>query len=226
MGETYYPRLGSCSGLIDLYLLKKDSYYHTASFTSSEPIIHLMPHWNFVGQEGRIIKVVAYTNADSVELCLNGKTISKLNRDNYQILEWEIPFEPGELLAKGYFKNGMVLIDRKVTPSSAYKLKLILENEDVKANNENVAIYTCSVVDKDGNEVENATPTVTFTCNGPAKIYATGSDSSDHTSPYLSTRKMFNGKITVAVLLKQAGEVTLVADSENLLSTYITKKFN
>ena len=37
-------------------------------------MIHLVPHWNWQGKEGNVIPVMAYTNCDTVELFLNGKS--------------------------------------------------------------------------------------------------------------------------------------------------------
>ena len=37
-------------------------------------MLHLSPHWNWAGSEGQIIPVICFTNCDTVELFLNGKS--------------------------------------------------------------------------------------------------------------------------------------------------------
>ena len=40
-------------------------------------MVHILPHWNWEGREGQNIPVLAYTNADEVELFLNGKSLGR-----------------------------------------------------------------------------------------------------------------------------------------------------
>ena len=77
---------------------------------------------------------------------------------------------------------------------------------------------TCSVVDRDGIEVPDATPTVSFTAFGAGKIYSTGSDITEHDTIFRSTRRMRAGKIGVAVKMgNKPGTLTVIAESDGLL---------
>ena len=38
-------------------------------------MMHLFPHWNWKGKEGEFVPVLCYTNCDTVELFLNGKSL-------------------------------------------------------------------------------------------------------------------------------------------------------
>ncbi len=60
--------------------------------------------------------------------------------------------------------------------SESPQLVLSQDTMDVKANGEDIAILTCSVLDKDGNEVYDASPTVSFSSGDGCRIYSTGSD--------------------------------------------------
>ena len=40
-------------------------------------MVHLLPHWNWAGREGQTIPVMAYTNAEEVELFLNGRSLGR-----------------------------------------------------------------------------------------------------------------------------------------------------
>ena len=67
------------------------------------------------------------------------------------------------------------------------------------ANGEDVALFTCQCLDADGNIVPDASEYVRFSVNAPAKIIGTGSDHCDHTNVTLPERKMYMGKIRIAV---------------------------
>jgi beta-galactosidase len=69
----------------------------------NRPILHLVPHWNWAGSEGKPIKVfVALANVERVELFLNGKSLGTNPVDKYQMLTTEVNYEPGKLEAVGY----------------------------------------------------------------------------------------------------------------------------
>ena len=76
-GETVWPRLCSQAGAIDLFLQKKDAFYQNKSHFTDEPMVHLLPHWNFEGLEGNEITVFAYTNAEELGLFLNGESLGR-----------------------------------------------------------------------------------------------------------------------------------------------------
>ena len=97
-------------------------------------------------------------------------------------------------------------------------LKLTLDNGDICANGQDIAVVTCSAVDENGLEVPDATPFVSFDCsNEIAKIVGTGSDISDHTPVGCPDRKMRAGKITVALKTgEKIGSVELFAHADGL----------
>ena len=89
-----WPSRSSYFGIIDLAGFPKDRYYFYLAVWRPEPLVHLLPHWNWEGWEGKEIPVWAATNCDSVELFLNGKSLGekKLDRDNSLHVEWQVPY--------------------------------------------------------------------------------------------------------------------------------------
>jgi beta-galactosidase len=51
-------------------------------------MVHLLPHWNWRGREGEIIRVLAYTNAERLELFLNGVSQGEREIEKYGHGEW------------------------------------------------------------------------------------------------------------------------------------------
>ena len=216
-GEAVWPRVCSQSGAIDLFLQKKDAFYQNRSYWSDEPMVHLLPHWNWNGFEGQQIKVFAYTNAQRLELFLNGESLGSRDIEPYGHGEWSVPYTAGTLEVKAYNNGVLVATDKRITSGAPQRLVLELDTEDIKANGEDIAIVSCYTVDENGNEVYDATPEVSFSTNGLGAIYSTGSDITEHDTLFKSTRKMRAGRIGVAVKLgSTAGILTVRAQSSGL----------
>lgn len=197
-GEATWPTVCSKSGALDLFLQKKGAFYQNQSHWTEDPMVHIVPHWNFKGLEGKEILVTVYTNCDELELFLNGKSFGKKEIERYGHGEWKVPFEPGELEVKGWKDGVLCARDRRVTTGKPAALKLTLDNA-FEANGQDLALFTCECVDEDGNTVPDAAEFVRFSVNTPAIIVGTGSDNCDHNTVASQERKMYMGKIRVAV---------------------------
>ena len=214
-GEAAWPRLCSQSGAIDLYLQKKDAFYQNQSHWLETPMIHLLPHWNFKGREGEILKVWAYTNQGAAELFLNGESLGKREIEKWGHAEWQVPFAAGELKVIAYDENGKTVAeDIQRTTGAPVALKLRLDTPNVKKGD--LAVVTCYAVDAEGNEVPDVSPTVHFMGGGAAKIYSTGSSISDHKTIFSPDREMRAGRITVGVKIKDAGLCKVYAEADGL----------
>ncbi len=224
-GEAAWPRLCSVSGAIDLYLQKKDAFYQNQShWIQSRPVLHLLPHWNFQGREGDPIHVVAYTNCPRVELFLNGVSQGVRELAPYTHGEWEVPYVPGTLTAVGRDAEGnAVITDERRTTGTPVRLALTLENCVTEANGCDVALFTCTCLDADGHEVPTATPFVRFHTNDRGTVIGTGSDNTDHIPPCVPERRMYAGRISVAVRVgTTAGTLRLYAEAEGLTTAMTT----
>ncbi|MBQ7839080.1 MAG: DUF4982 domain-containing protein [Lachnospiraceae bacterium] len=216
-GEATWPRLCSQSGAIDLYLQKKDAFYQNQSHWLTEPMIHLMPHWNFLGLEGEPIRVVAYTNCEEAELFLNGVSLGRKTIEAYGHGEWSVAYEPGSLSVVGYRNGKAVAEDRAETSGKPAALKLKLEDEGVTADGKDVAILTCYVVDEQGRVVPDAQTEVSFAVNELGSILGSGSDVCDDVPPAAHVRRMRAGLCSLAVLAgKKSGLLKVWAFANGL----------
>ncbi len=222
-GECVWPRLCSVSGAIDLFLQKKDAFYQNQSFwIEDRPILHLMPHWNFEGLEGEEILVVAYTNLPETELFLNGKSLGKKQVEQFGHAEWRVPYTAGEIRAVGYKYGKAAAEDIRKTAGKPIALCLKSETESVFANGQDIALVTCYCTDENGAEVPTAVPTVSFSANELGTVVGTGSDICDHTPVTESMRKMYAGRISVAVRTKeQRGTLKVYAEAQGLRSAVL-----
>ena len=203
-GEAAWPRLCSQSGALDLFLQKKDAFYQNKSLWTSEPMVHIIPHWNLGGHEGETVPVWTYTNCEQVELFYNGKSMGKKDIEKYGHGEWELVYEPGEVVAKAYIGGKLVATDRVATTGAPVALKLEMQTEALFTEGPDAAVIHCYCVDADGNIVPDASPMVHFDCSSLGTVVATGSDISDHTSIECIDRQMREG--VIAVLVSSVGK--------------------
>ena len=137
IGEpTPYHTKNSYFGQIDTAGFPKDTFYLYKSewaYKKAEPFVHLLPYWDW--NEGQLIDVKAYTNAESIELFFNGKSLGKQAIDHQKGKEpfgrWRLPYSKGELKAVGYDENGNEIAS-EIKRSFEDPAKIILEPEKYK----------------------------------------------------------------------------------------------
>ncbi|NLH42056.1 MAG: DUF4982 domain-containing protein, partial [Planctomycetes bacterium] len=65
-------------GIVDLAGIPKDRFYLYRSYWRPEAdTLHILPHWNWPDRVGQPVPVFVYTNGDSAELFLNGKSLGR-----------------------------------------------------------------------------------------------------------------------------------------------------
>ena len=159
---------------------------------------HIVPHWNFKGMEGQEVIVTVYTNCDQLELFLNGESLGRKAIEKYGHGEWNVVYAPGTLEVKGYRNGVEVASHKRITTGKPETLRLTLDN-NCSGSGADVALFTCECLDAKGNPVPDAGEFVRFSAEEPARILGTGSDHCDHNNVTLPQRRMYMGKIRIAV---------------------------
>ena len=176
-----WPCVNSHFGLLDTCgFLKDDAYYLKACWTST-PMVHLLPHWNWAGKEGQPIEVDAFSNCAEVELFLNGQSMGKQTMPKMGHLTWQVKYAAGTLSAKGY-NDGKTVAETKVeTIGQPAMVQLKPDRTTIKADGEDLALFTVSVADAQGRVSPTASNKIHFTLSGPGKIIGVGNgDPSSH----------------------------------------------
>ena len=187
-----WPATGSYFGMLDQCGFYKDDAWYLKSWWGTEPVLHLLPHWNWKGKEGQLIDVWAYSNCDVVELFLNKKSLGKKTMEKNGHLEWKVKYQAGTLEAIGY-KNGKKTLTQTVkTTSDAVALGLQSNVKTIQANGTDIALITVDTKDKLGLFVPTSEDEVAFSISGPAKIIGVGNGKPTATEP-----DQFLEKITV-----------------------------
>ncbi|HOF93386.1 MAG TPA: glycoside hydrolase family 2 TIM barrel-domain containing protein, partial [Bacteroidales bacterium] len=162
LGEPtpYSSSRSSYFGIVDLCGIPKDRYYLYQSYWRPEKdLIHILPHWNWPGHEGKKVPVFVYTNGDEAELFLNGKSLGKQSRkpkseistERYRLMWHDVVYEAGELKVVAY-RAGKVIGEKVLrTAGEAYTLKLTPDRSRLKASGEDLSFILVEAYDKNGN---------------------------------------------------------------------------
>jgi beta-galactosidase len=239
-GEAWrWPSRGASSGYLDNCAFPKDGYYFFKSIWTEEPTLHLLPHWNMQGREGQVIPVICYTNCDTVELFLNGKSYGekylefprKGNTESWNKpeegkvyttsgdlhLSWDVAYEAGELIAIGK-KDGKEYTYRRVTTGEPAQIRLSADRKLIRADPADVAHITVEVLDEDGNLVPTSDNRIEFEVEGADIIGVESGNMQDLSSPKTSKRKAFNGLCLAIIQAREAGMIKIKAVSDGLAS--------
>jgi beta-galactosidase len=239
LGEAGWPNKNSSSGVIDLCGFPKDGYYFYQSQWTKKPMVHLFPHWNWAGHEGQIISVIAYTNCDTAELFLNGKSFGKKSYvfpqqghsktwNGYSRpyiapttsdlhLTWDVPYEPGTLKIVGK-KNGKIVTEEMRTTSKPAAIRLSADRKDLNADNRDIANVKVEIIDENGLVVPDANNLIEFKVEGEGILIGTDNgDPQDKTPMKSEQRNAFNGMaLAVIQSTERSGKISITAVSENL----------
>jgi beta-galactosidase len=196
--------------------------------------------------------VIAYTNSNSVELFLNGRSLGEkriefpaqgttggwnsyaepvVNSTTDDLhLEWDVPYEPGALTAVGKTSDGKEACRAEVrTAGPPVAIRLTAERDTIATGAGDVANITFDVVDSAGVVVPTASDVVHFTVSGAGGeiVALDNADLTDH-EPYRSDhRKAFNGRGLAIVRATRAGVLRVSATADGLrgavLSTVVVQ---
>jgi beta-galactosidase len=201
-----WPSISSHFGALDTCGFPKDNYYYYRAWWRSEPLLHLLPHWNWQGREGQPIAVWAHSNCDKVELFLNGKSQGIRVVTPNRHVEWSVPYAPGVIEAHGYKGGKLILRERRETAGPAAALRLTADRPRLAADGQDVAILKVEVVDAKGRPVPRADDLISFAVSGPGQVIGVGNGNpTSHEPDVASRRQAFNG-LCQAIVRTRRGE--------------------
>lgn len=185
-----WPSHSSVFGIFDLASLPKDRFYLYRSLWNKEDhTLHVLPHWNLEGREGKKVPVYVYTDYPEAELFINGVSQGrqrKLTRTEYESstdslalqkryrLMWnDVIYQPGEVKVTAYDENGNPADEKIIkTAGKPHHLVLLSNRTSMKADGEDLVYITVQVADKNGNLVPTDTRKVNFKVSGAGKFRA------------------------------------------------------
>jgi beta-galactosidase len=240
LGESFWPGKLASSGVLDTCGFPKDAYYFYQSVWTEKPVLHLFPHWNWQGHEGEVITVACYTNCDTVELFLNGRSLGTkgfafprpgmvkqwgtypprgkaLQTTADLHLAWDVPYAPGVLKAVGT-KDGQPVATVEIrTTGVPAALRLSADRARIAAGRRDVAHVSVEIVDANGLLVPTAENEIAFDLKGTGRIIGLDNGRPDsHESYQGRSRKAFGGIALALLQSPTQGAMLLQASSPGL----------
>ncbi len=214
-----WPTVSSSFGIMDLCGFEKASFYiHQAQWVKDRPVLHLIPHWNWPGQEGKPIRVVAMANTETVALILNGRLIGEQKVDPFEMNEWKVPYAAGRLEAVG--KTGGRIVARAVveTSDAPVALRLTPDRAGLAGDGRDATPVTVEALDAHGRHVPTANLPISFEIAGGRIIGLGNGDANSHEPEKGAARSLYNGLAQVIVQSEEggAGDLVLRARTANL----------
>ncbi len=221
-GEANYRS----SGVTDAMRLPKEAFYaHQVMWSGwvedERPKTHIVGHWQYDAETVKPVYVIS--NADSVALFLNGNLLPVLNRQyHYLFTASNVRFQPGELLAIGYDKDGKEQSRhsiRTVGEPQQLRLSAITNPQGFKADGADMALVQVEVVDSEGNRCPLANDMVQFTLQGEGEwIGGIALDSKGKTTNFVGEMQLPVECGVNRVLVRsttQAGKIRIKASAKN-----------
>ena len=169
-----FPATGSQFGLLDYCGFPKDEAYYLKAWWTDEPVLHILPHWNWPGREGENIDLWVYSNCDEVELIVNGRNLGRKPMIKNSHLSWRAVYRPGKVEATGY-KNGRKVLARKVeTAGAPARIALTADRSAIRAVGRDVAVVRLELRDEKNRFVPVAGNLLSLTVSGPVRILGVG----------------------------------------------------
>ena len=251
LGESQgWPAKGWAQGVFDISLEPKPkAYYMRSFFKPDEPVVHIAvidskndvmwngvqtgndgmsDHWN--RKPGSKLNLITYTNADEVELLLNGKRLGRKSnpvnnpKQRNQIRWNDIPYADGKLEAVAYNKGIVVARHKIETTGKAVHLIATPEDNTWQADGTDLMHVRIQAVDCKGRRVPMAQDELHFAVEGDATIAAVSNG--DINSPELNAvdhRRLWNGSALVILRAGQSSSKIVLKTSANGYKTVATK---
>ena len=231
LGESQgWPAKGWAQGVFDISLEPKPkAYFMKSFFKPDEPVVHIgvigqkgdmmwngvqtgndamSDHWNY--EPGSRLSIVTYTNADKVELKVNGRSVGvKENpKDDpghrNQIIWEDVKYERGRVEAIALTGGKEVARHMIETAGKAVKLVVVPDNSSWKADGMDLQHLRVHAVDSKGRRVYSCQEELTFEVEGDARIVAvTNGDINSEELNVQDHRRLWNGS---AMVILRAGQ--------------------
>ena len=251
LGESQgWPAKGWAQGVFDISLEPKPkAYFMRSFFVPDEPMVHIAvidskgdmmwngvqtgndgmsDHWN--RQPGKNVQLITYTNADEVELRLNGKSLGRKKNPkddpkHRNQIRWDnITYADGTLLAIAY-NNGKDVAHHQIqTSGKAVRLSALADNIEWKADGMDLMHVRLEAIDSKGRRVPMAQDELTFEVEGDAQIVAvTNGDINSDELNVQNHRRMWNGSAMVILRAGRNPSKVVLRTKANGYKTITTK---
>ena len=139
----------------------------------------VLSNWNYSGYEGKPVELVVYSNAEEVEVLVNGISLGRkpvcMERPMPNSVHFETIYAPGKVEAISYLGGNEISRDVLVTTGEVVALAITSEKAEMKADGHDLIYVNIELWDKDGKVVPDAAVPLNVKVDGCAVLAGFGS---------------------------------------------------
>jgi beta-galactosidase len=223
---TEWPSRSSYFGILDTCGFPKDRYYLYKAQWGNEPVLHVLPHWTWPGNEGRSLPVMCYTTYPAAELFVNGTSmgVREKNADDvferFRLIWRDVRYEPGSIRVVAYDDDRNVAAETTIeTAGGPAAVRATVDRDTIAADGDDLAFVTLEFVDSDGRRCPTAADRVTVRLDGPADLLAIDNGDPTDLEPFAQANRRAFAGLALAIVRSRDGEpgrVTVTASAGRL----------
>jgi beta-galactosidase len=196
----------------------KPEHFGKKEIVSSWGWSDVIHSWSFPEKEGQNVRIDIYSNADEVELLINGSSIGKKSVNDELKVSFEAIYTPGTIEAINYRNGKKAETDRIETCGKPYGIHLEIEKENWSSNHTDDLHYIiCRVVDEKGLLVPHAEHLIQADVSGAGELVAIGTGNPLSEESYTeSFRKAYNGHLLMIVRGTGKGKTIISARADGI----------
>jgi beta-galactosidase len=224
-GGRVSSEVARAGGEVDGVRLPKEAWYVCRTMFRDDPQVHIIGHWTYPAGTRKTIYVTS--NAEAVELSVNGKSLGKGTVSNRYLFTFpNVVWEAGEIRAVAYIGGQAVATESKHTvgPPVALRMTPITAPGGWRADGSDIALIDVEAVDAKGDRCPTFQQRVDFEIAGPG-VWRGGYNSGrikSTNNTYLDLEAGIN-RVSVRAT-RTAGEVTVRVTGQGLKPASVTLK--
>lgn len=248
LGEAQpWPNKGWVWGIIDTCGFRKPISYLQQSLWDDKPMVHIAvfddrleenpqkvhwnlhwswpkmaSHWNFPNFENGLVRLVTFSNCESVALFINGDLMGTKKMSDFpdHMMTWYVPYEKGTIKAVGFMNGREVCSCQLETAGEPAAIAMKADRSVVHADGQDLFHIEVEITDGQGITVPWANHLIHFELQGEGRIIGVDNGDLNSSEPYQGNwRKAFRGRCLVVIQsTRKAGMIELLASAPGLES--------
>lgn len=187
-------------------------YHSTIAVSTPWSWSDAIASWSWDGFTGAPIRVEVYSDADEVELHVNGRMVarSRVGENKNFRADFDIAYEPGELVAIAYRDGDETGRSMLVTAAHPLAIELTVDRTEVRADTTDLAFVSIALTDGNGIVHPDRDRAVTVSVSGAGVLQALGSANPMTEETFsVSVHDTFDGLALAIIRPTAVGEITV-----------------
>ena len=181
--------------------------------------------WSWPGFEGRPVTVDVFSDADEVELVVNGSSIGRRPAGPAHGFHasFETTFEPGEIVAVAYRAGTEVARTVLESATGPARLDVTVDRAEIRADDSDLAYVDIALVDDAGRLCHTDDRAVTVTVEGSGVVQGFGSANPRTEETFgTTTHDTFRGRALAALRPTEPGTITVTVSADGYTTETVT----